>query len=68
MIHGRQTLDLKEVQVVDFESEVKAAFVDDLSGLVNVLFTSGKLIKIDSSGEIHSLSNFNEIENVFLDK
>lgn len=68
IIPGRKTLDLKEEQVIEFESEIKTAFLDPNDEMVNVLFRSGRQIKVDSSGTVHSLSNFKEIQNVFLDR
>jgi hypothetical protein len=56
------------MQVIEFESEIKTAFMDPNNELVNVLFSTGKQIKVDSTGAVHSLSNFNDIQNIFLDR
>ena len=37
-------------------------------GMVNVLFETGKQIKLDETGQVHSISNFKEINNVFIDR
>lgn len=68
ILNGRNCIDLKEIQTLNFESRIKNCFINPINHLINVFFENGKFLKLDKSGEIKAISNFENIESIYFDK
>lgn len=65
---GRDSLDVRRVQVIDFESPVRSVFIEPGSGLAHVLLGGGKHVRLDSDGKVVALSKFRDVHAAFFDR
>lgn len=68
VLKGRAQIDLEEIQTTEFESKIRNAFFDQISLLTSVFLTNGKFISFNFKNEIESISQFENIADIFYDE
>ena len=68
MLKGRTEIDLKEIQFVQFETNIRNIFYDKYTQLLNIFFIDSKFISISLQNEIQTIEKFENVAEIFYDE